>query len=305
VRAIVEFRKEHPGLSVSTACRTLTLSRSTYYNHQKLHVPHRRGRPLTHRTFNEITKTNVPDELLLREIEEILSRKFTLYGYRKTTAALKRRGYLINHKKVYRLMKEKDLLIKELWKRRRSKRGERFDGGADAPDRKWSVDIKQGSALNGEKGYVIAVKDCYTKEILAVTVERRHTFREVEKVMYQALAERNLKELPLEEIYVISDNGKEIIKAMKFLKGMGIKHCRITPRSPWENGEIESFFSCLEREVFRRFEIEDFEEMRGLVAEYVEFYNTERIHGGIGYKTPRERYLEYISSKQEVLSKVG
>ena len=92
---------------------------------------------------------------------------------------------------------------------------------------------------------------------------------------------------------------------MKSLKRMGIKHCRITPRSPWENGEIESFFSCLEREVFRRFEIEDFEEMRRLVREYVEFYNEERIHGGIGYKTPRERYLEYISSKQDVLSKVG
>ena len=95
---------------------------------------------------------------------------------------------------------------------------------------------------------------------------------------------------------------------MKSLEVMGIKHCRITPCSPWENGEIESFFSCLEREVFRRFEIEDFERMRELVTEYVDFYNTKRIHGGIGYKTPRERYLEYVGSKQseqEVLSNVG
>jgi len=59
-------------------------------------------------------------------------------------------------------------------------------------------------------------------------------------------------------------------------------HCRITPRNPWENREIESFFSCPEREVFQRFErfeIDDFEEMRKLVSEYVEFYNNERIHG--------------------------
>jgi len=46
---------------------------------------------------------------------------------------------------------------------------------------------------------------------------------------------------------------------MKRLREIGIKHCRITPRSPWENGKIESFSLCLEREAFRRFKIEDFE----------------------------------------------
>ena len=66
----------------------------------------------------------------------------------------------------------------------------------------------------------------------------------------------------MEELYVTSDNGKEIIKAMKSLERTGIKHCRITPRSSWENGEIESFFLCLERKMFSRFEIEDFEEMK-------------------------------------------
>jgi len=123
--------------------------------------------------------------------------------------------------------------------------------------------------LNGERGYVIAVKDCYTKEVIAVAVEKKHTYQEVENVMYRAFAERNFKELALKELYVTSDNGKEIIKAMKSLVEIGIKHCRITPRSPWENGEIESFFSCLEREVFRRFEMEDFEQMERLVREYV------------------------------------
>ena len=43
----------------------------------------------------------------MRKIEEILYRKFVLYGYRKVTAALRRKGYVINHKKVYRLMRER------------------------------------------------------------------------------------------------------------------------------------------------------------------------------------------------------
>lgn len=104
---------------------------------------------------------------------------------------------------------------------------------------------------------MIAVKDCYTKEVVSVVVERKHTYLEVEKVMYKAFGGSNFKELPLEGLYVTSDSDKEIIKEMKFLKGMGIRHCCITPHSPWENGEIEAFFSYLERKVFRRFEIEE------------------------------------------------
>ena len=45
--------------------------------------------------------------------------------------------------------------------------------------------------------------------------------------------------------------------------------------------------------------------MKRLVSEYVEFYNNERIHGSIGYKTPREKYLEYLGSHQEVLANVS
>ena len=247
----------------------------------------------------------VSDGIVVEEIEGILSRKFVLYGYKKVTAALKRKGYLINHKKVYRLMREKGLLLREYSLKGRYKRSKREIEELDGPNRKWSIDIKYGRAENGERGYVIAVKDCFTKEIIACETSRRHTAAEVERVLYLALANRNLRKLPVEELYVTSDNGREIIKAMRSLKKLGLIHCRITPRSPWENGEIESFFSCLEREVFRRFEIEDFESMRELVSEYVEFYNSERIHGGIGYMTPREKYLEHINSHRETLANVG
>jgi len=297
--------RKHPTLNVKKICRVLVMSRSTYYAYRKPRTPASRGRPPTKETYNPLREEKVSDEEVVKEIEEILSGKFVLYGYRKVTAALRRKGYVINHKKVYRLMKESGLLLKEVWKRKESREKRAAPEEVKAPNKKWSIDIKHCEALNGERGYVIAVKDCYTKEVIAVAVEKKHTYQEVENVMYRAFAERNFKELALKELYVTSDNGKEIIKAMKSLVEIGIKHCRITPRSPWENGEIESFFSCLEREVFRRFEIGDFEQMRRLVSEYVEFYNTERIHGGIGYKTPRERYLEYVSSQPEVLSNVG
>ena len=304
---ITRFCRNHSQMSINRACKVLKLSRSTYYYLQTFPAkPNRsRGRPVTLTTYNIYEEKEVPDETVIQEIEEVLSQKFVLYGYKKVTAALRRRGYVINPKKVYRLMKEKGRLLKEFPRKECYKRKGKIEEELDAPNRKWSLDIKHGKADNGEKGYVIAVKDCFTKEIIACETSRRHTALEVEKIMYLALANRNLREFPIEELYVTSDNGKEIVKAMESLRDIGIVHCRITPRSPWENGEIESFFSCLERELFQRFEIEDFEEMKRLVSEYVEFYNNERIHGSIGYKTPREKYLEYLGSHQEVLANVS
>jgi len=304
---IAKFRQRHPEMSVNRACSTLKLARSTYYYLQTppAPAPRSRGRPITSKTFNIYQGTEVSDDIVVEEIEGILSRKFVLYGYKKVTAVLRRKGYAINHKKVYRLMRDSGLLLKEYPRKGHYRRAKRENEEPKAPNRKWSIDIKYGRAGNGERGYVIAVKDCFTKEIIACEVSRRHTAVEVERVLYLALANRDLRKLPVEELYVTSDNGREIIKAMKSLKKLGLIHCRITPRSPWENGEIESFFSCLEREVFRRFEIEDFESMRELVDEYVEFYNSERIHGGIGYRTPREKYLEHIGSHQEALSDVS
>ena len=303
----MSFREKNHSLSLTKACKALALSRAGYYKYLNSRgLPPPRGRPKTTHTYNLQQHRHVPNEEVLKQIEALLSQKFVLYGYKKVAAKLKREGYLINHKKVYRLMKEKDLLLKEFrGKRYLSKRGDVKLPEATAPDQKWSIDIKYAKAANGERGYVIAVKDSFTKEVIALEVSPRRTAREVEKVLYSALANRNYKELPIKELYVVSDNGKEIIRAMSWLKITGIRHVRITPRSPWENGEIESFFSCLEREVFGRIEVEDFEHMKEVVSEYVEFYNTERIHGGIGYKTPREKYLEYFHSRQEVLANVG
>jgi len=303
---ITQFCSKNSQISIHRACKTLMLSRSTYYylKNPKTTQHNTKGKPKTSQTYNTLKKQTVPDTEILQEIEEILTQKFVLYGYKKTTAELKKRGYVINHKKVYRIMKENRLLLKRA-ENKDKKADKGFSVYPTAPNQKWSIDIKTVKAINGETGYVIAIKDYYTKEILSVCVEKKHTAKEIEDALYQALASRNLKEFPLDEIYIISDNGKEIIKAMKALKHVGIKHYRITPKSPWENGDIESFFSSLERELIQRFEIEDFGQMRKLIYEYVEFYNNRRIHGGIGYKTPVEKYMEYINSTEKVLANVA
>ena len=106
--------RKYPTLSLKKICRVLAISRSTYYLYRKFRTPASRGRPPTKETYNLMREEKVSDEEIVREIEELLSGKFVLYGYRKVTAAVRRKGYVINHKKVYRLMRERGLLLKEL-----------------------------------------------------------------------------------------------------------------------------------------------------------------------------------------------
>jgi putative transposase len=68
---------------------------------------------------------------------------------------------------------------------------------------------------------------------------------------------------------------------------MNIPHERIYPATPKEDAHIESFNSILEREIIRRFEFESFEDAESTISRYVDFYNNERLHSGIGYITPR------------------
>jgi len=190
VKAIEEFMRKHPTLNVRKICRVLVISRSPYYAYQKPRVSAPHGRSLTKETYNRLSEEKGSDEEVVKEIEEILSGKFVPYRYRKVMAALRRKGYVINHKKVYRLMKESRLLLKEVWKGKESREKRTIPEGAEAPNKKWSIDIKHCKALNRERWYVIAVKDRYTKEVITIAVERKHTYQEVENVMYQA-AERN------------------------------------------------------------------------------------------------------------------
>jgi hypothetical protein len=114
------------------ATKVLHFPRSTYYSDLRLGKESRleakaakpKGRPHSRTTWrfilrdNDVRKVGVDDEALLEEILNLPSNEFVCYGYHKVTWFLRRNGYEINHKKVYRLMKEFHLLRPKLVKHR-------------------------------------------------------------------------------------------------------------------------------------------------------------------------------------------
>ena len=91
---ITQFCNENPQISISRACKTLVLSRSTYYYflNSETSSHNAKGRPKTSETYNTLKKYKVSDTEILQEIENILTQKFVLYGYKKPQQNSRKEG---------------------------------------------------------------------------------------------------------------------------------------------------------------------------------------------------------------------
>jgi putative transposase len=118
---------------------------------------------------NKETITILSDDMVKNDIKDLLSREFVCYGYKKVAKFLKKNsGYIINPKKVYRLMKEMSLLLPKI--RPLSSCIERVKSRfiyLTRPNELWQIDIKY-LYIHGEKrnSYVCTIIDCFTKEAI-------------------------------------------------------------------------------------------------------------------------------------------
>jgi putative transposase len=282
----MEIAKQHASksLGVSYVLRLLDLARSTFYYCRKQGRYQKRGRPATVETLKEDRiegikiKSIVPDTVVVGLIKELLCKEFVCYGYRKTHKALRRESYIINHKKVYRLMKEQGLLNKRVLRGRKVNRVRDRVVEISGPNELWEMDIKY-IRIGGENrnAYFLAIIDCFTREVIGDHFGYSCRKEDVVRLVGEALGMKNLKEVP-GRLRIRSDNGSQFIakRVESYLEELGIEHERTHPRSPQENGHIESFNSIVEMEVVRRFEFDDFREAFDTIKRFIRFYNEER-----------------------------
>jgi len=293
------------GLSVLKTTKLLSIPRSTYYSNLKLDKRNQRevkecckkGRPYSSTTLrliysdNCVKKVSVDDKVLLKEILNLFSNEFVCYGYRKVTWFLRRNGYEINHKKVYRLMKEFHLLRPKLVKHGvNMRRVKEYRVEASRPDEVWEIDIKC-LYIHGERrnAFLCSIIDCFTREDLAYHFGRHCLKEDVLRVLEEAFRSRGIN-YPHILLRIRSDNGSQFISHLvkSYLESVGIEQEHIHVATPQENGFIESFHSIIQYEFNERFEFNTFEECRQKLKEWVTFYNNERIHSAIGYRTHKK-----------------
>ena len=137
---IADYRSR--GLNVSRILALLKIPRSTHYSPPALQI--RRGRKAS--TITErITDSGIiaiTDEQLLLDIRVLLGREFVCYGYKKVCKYLQRSGYIINRKKVSRILKENNLLNYTYNYRSPARRVVESIVRVYTPNEVWEIDIK-------------------------------------------------------------------------------------------------------------------------------------------------------------------
>lgn len=224
-----------------------------------------------------------PENGMLRtKLHEIAQEEPTA-GYRPAWAYLRREGKVINHKRVQRLWREEGLTQPKKSRRIRQKGGS-VPLQATHGNQVWTYDFIQDRSENGQPLRLLTIEDEYTREGLAVEVDRHLPATRVKQVLSKLFAQRGAPE------YLRSDRGPEFmaLELTQWLVTQDVKTHHIDPGSPWQNAYGESFNATLRRECLNRELFHSVIEARVKTERWRQRYNGRRPHSSLGYLTPVE-----------------
>jgi putative transposase len=216
----------------------------------------------------------------LRELAMVRRR----FGYRRLHALLRREGFVVNHKRVYRLYVEE-----KLWVRKRNRR--RRMAVARAPmlapteiNQVWSMDFVTDALASGRRFRTLNITDDYSREAPAIEVDTSLSGVRVARVLDRLKVERGLPR------QIRSDNGPEFIsKAVEqWAYENGVDWHFIEPGKPIENAYVESFNARFRDECLNENWFTGLADAREKIEAWRQDYNRQRPHSSLGYRTPEE-----------------
>lgn len=205
------------------------------------------------------------------------------YGYRRLTVLLRREGWRVNAKRVYRLYDEENLKVRSVERKKIARRQRVPQGQAAKPDDCWSADFVSDKLVDGRPIRVLTVVDQFTRECIWLEVDRAMNGPKVVAALNQAIAERGARPRSL-----TLDNGSEFAgRAMELWAiESGVQLCFIRPGRPVENGFIESFNGRLRDECLNVEWLVSLADARQKLALWRHHYNQQRPHSSLDDRTP-------------------
>jgi len=267
-RACVEHVIAKCGVSERLACRILGQHRSTQ---------------------RKIPKQPEDEAALTADIIA-LATQYGRYGYRRVAALLRDAGWLVNKKRVERIWRREGLKVPQ----KQSKKGRLWlnDGSCirlrpECPNHVWSYDFVEDRTHDGRKFRMLNIIDEFTRECLAIRVNRKLKAVDVIDVLSDLFILRGVPG------HIRSDNGPEFVaKAVQeWITAVGARTAYIEPGSPWENGYCESFNSKLRDELLKGEIFYTLQEAKVIIESWRRHYNTVRPHSSLGYRPPAPEVL--------------
>ncbi|HBF4251774.1 TPA: IS3 family transposase [Clostridioides difficile] len=227
------------------------------------------------------------DKVLKAEIQSIYCEHKGNYGYRRMTLELRNRGFMVNHKKVQRLMKVLGLSARIRRKRKYSsyqgevgKKAENLiqrQFEALKPMEKCYTDVTEFAIpASSQKLYLSPVLDGFNSEIIAYNLSTSPNLAQVKMMLEQAFTEKCY-----EKTILHSDQGWQYQHDFyhHFLEEKGIQASMSRKGNSPDNGMMESFFGILKSEMFYGYEktFKSIEHLEQAIVDYINYYNNKRI----------------------------
>lgn len=235
------------------------------------------------------------NKVVICDIEKTLYQEFCCYGYRNMSCELKEMGWIINHKKVYRLMKENHLLYGARIRPEPFKRNFiRFRSpGAERPLQYLSMDIKYVHIHGWRRNvFLLTVMDIYSRKVLIHMLKQS-----IKKADVLVMLSLMLLEYKAEGMCIRNDNGSQFIATAvrAFLKEKGVLQEFSHVATPQDNAYIEALHSNLQREVIDRYEFDSIYHAQMIIDRYYQWYNQKRRHGSLMGRTPESVYTKFFN----------
>ena len=245
--------------------------------------------------FDEDAKPGLRTDLDLRDAIQRIALEWPSYGRPRITAELRRRGWSVNSKRVYRILREDNLLCvrkKKFVVTSNSNHGRRIYPNLAREmvltnvDQLWRADITY-IRLQDEFVYLAVILDAYSRRVIGWALDRTLEDELTLAALQMATARRVIHPGLVHH----SDRGSQYASNdyTELLKHHGIDISMSRRANPWDNAGCEPFMKTLKYEEVHRNEYRNLDEARAAIQEFLEkVYNRKRLHSAPGYLPPVE-----------------
>jgi transposase InsO family protein len=250
-------------------------------------------------------RAGIEEEMEVRsQVQEIAVEHRRRYGYRRITAELRRRGMLVNHKRVLRIMREDSLVSAHPG----TLFGTNFNRDLEVylnlasrmtltgTNQLWVADITY-IRLQREFVYLAVILDAFSRKVVGWALDRTLASRLPVAALQQAIDQRQ----PRPNLVHHSDRGVQYWSGdyLKVLQQNRIIPSMSRPGNPYDNASCESFLKTLKREEIHANDYQDLGHLYTNVEAFIQqYYNRRRLHSALGYRAPEdfEKEIEQLSA---------